>query len=160
MERLAVRSAPKRFLSELCMKMKETNLTESEIQGYKMVIEVLTNSLNDVDKKYRIKCKPFKVKGEPVDDEDQIYQLYWNQTIATEKGLQSYLDKFKKRNAKDAADNAAIDFCVNLIGQIIRSVKDALNEDSFRKHYAYIDGKLVKRGSFEEKKIAESKLEE
>ena len=43
---------------------------------------------------------------------------------------------------------------------MIRSVKDALTEDRFWKHYAYIDGKLVKRGSFEEKKIAESKLEE
>lgn len=63
------------------MIMKEMNLTESEIQGYKMAIEVLTNSLNDVDKKYRIKCKPFKVKGEPVDDEDQIY---WN-SLKSEK---------------------------------------------------------------------------
>lgn len=140
--------------------MKEMNLTESEIQGYKMAIEVLTNALNAVDKKYRIKCKPFKVKGETVTDEDQIYKLYWNQTIATEKGLQSYLERFRKRNAQDAADNASIDFCVDLIGQMIRSVKDALTEDRFWKHYTYVDGKLVKRGSFEEKKIAESKLEE
>ena len=43
---------------------------------------------------------------------------------------------------------------------MIRSVKDALTEDRFWKHYTYIDGKLVKRGSFEEKIIAESKLEE
>ena len=140
--------------------MKEMNLTESEIQGYEMVVEVLAKALDIIDRQYRIKYKQFKIKGEPVDDEDQIYQLYWNQTIATEKGLQSYLDKFKKRNAKDAADNAAIDFCVNLIGQMIRSVKDALTEDSFWKHYTYVDGQLVKRGSFEEKKLAESKLEE
>ena len=140
--------------------MKDMNLTESEIQGYKMVIEVLTNALSAVDRKYRIKCKPFKIKGEPVDNEDQIYKLYWNQTIATEKGLQSYLDKFRKRNTKDAADNAAIDFCVDLIGRMIRSAKDALTEDEFWKYYMVVDGKLVKRGSFEEKKIAESKLEE
>lgn len=140
--------------------MKEMNLTESEIQGYKMAIEVLTNALNAVDKKYRIKCKPFKVKGETVTDEDQIYKLYWNQTIATEKGLQSYLDKFRKRNAQDAADNAAIDFCNEVIGRMIRSVKDALTEDEYWKYYTVVDGKLVKRGSFEEKKIAESKLEE
>ena len=125
-----------------------------------MVVEVLAKALDIIDRQYRIKYKQFKIKGEPVDDEAQIYQLYWNQTIATEKGLQSYLDKFKKRNAKDAADNAAIDFCVNLIGQMIRSVKDALTEDSFWKHYTYVDGQLVKRGSFEEKKLAESKLEE
>ena len=140
--------------------MKDMNLTESEIQGYRMAIEVMTNALNAVDKKYRIKCKPFKVKGETVTDEDQIYKLYWNQTIATEKGLQSYLDKFRKRNTKDAVDNAAIDFCVDLIGRVIRSVKDALTEDEYWKYYTVVDGKLVKRGSFEEKKMAESKLEE
>ena len=140
--------------------MKEMNLTESEIQGYKMVIEVLTNALSAVDRKYRIKYKQFKIKGEPVDNEDQIYKLYWNQTIATEKGLQSYLERFRKRNAQDAADNAAIDFCVDLIGRMIRSAKDALTEDEFWKYYTVVDGKLVKRGSFEEKKMAESKLEE
>lgn len=140
--------------------MKDMNLTESEIQGYKMTIEVLTNALNAVDKKYRIKCKPFKVKGETVTDEDQIYKLYWNQTIATEKGLQSYLERFRKRNAQDAADNAAINFCTELIGRMIRSVKDALTEDEYWKYYTVVDGKLVKRGSFEEKKMAESKLEE
>lgn len=140
--------------------MKDMNLTESEIQGYKMAIEVLTNALNAVDKKYRIKCKPFKVKGETVTDEDQIYKLYWNQTIATEKGLQSYLERFRKRNAQDAADNAAINFCTELIGRMIRSVKDALTEDEYWKYYTVVDGKLVKRGSFEEKKMAESKLEE
>lgn len=160
MERLAVRSAPKRFLSELCMKMKEMNLTESEIQGYEMVVEVLAKALDIIDRQYRIKYKQFRIKGEPVDNEDQIYQLYWNQTIATEKGLQSYLERFRKRNAKDAADNAAIDFCTEVIGRMIRSVKDALTEDRFWKHYTYVDGQLVKRGSFEEKKIAESKLEE
>lgn len=140
--------------------MKDMNLTESEIEGYKMAIEVLTNALNAVDKKYRIKCKPFKVKGETVTDEDQIYKLYWNQTIATEKGLQSYLERFRKRNAQDAADNAAINFCTELIGRMIRSVKDALTEDEYWKYYTVVDGKLVKRGSFEEKKMAESKLEE
>ena len=140
--------------------MKEMNLTESEIQGYEMVIEVLAKALDIIDRQYRIKYKQFKIKGEPVDNEDQIYQLYWNQTIATEKGLQSYLERFRKRNAQDAADNAAIDFCTEVIGEIIRSVKDALTEDRFWKHYTYVDGKLVKRGSFEEKKIAESKLEE
>lgn len=140
--------------------MKDMNLTESEIQGYKMAIEVLTNALNAVDKKYRIKCKPFKVKGETVTDEDQIYKLYWNQTIATEKGLQSYLERFRKRNAQDAANNAAINFCTELIGRMIRSVKDALTEDEYWKYYTVVDGKLVKRGSFEEKKMAESKLEE
>lgn len=140
--------------------MKEMNLTESEIQGYEMVVEVLAKALDIIDRQYRIKYKQFRIKGEPVDNEDQIYQLYWNQTIATEKGLQSYLERFRKRNAQDAADNAAIDFCNEVIGRMIRSAKDALTEDSFWKHYAYIDGKLVKRGSFEEKIIAESKLEE
>ena len=105
-----------------------------------MVVEVLAKALDIIDRQYRIKYKQFKIKGEPVDNEDQIYQLYWNQTIAT--------------------DNAAIDFCTEVIGRMIRSAKDALTEDRFWKHYAYIDGKLVKRGSFEEKKIAESKLEE
>lgn len=140
--------------------MKEMNLTESEIQGYEMVVEVLAKALDIIDRQYRIKYKQFRIKGEPVDNEDQIYKLYWNQTIATEKGLQSYLDKFRKRNTKDAADNAAINFCTELIGRMIRSVKDALTEDRFWKYYTVVDGKLVKRGSFEEKKIAESKLEE
>ena len=125
-----------------------------------MVVEVLAKALDIIDRQYRIKCKQFKIKGELVDNEDQIYQLYWNQTIATEKGLQSYLERFRKRNTKDAADNAAINFCNEVIGRMIRSVKEAQTEDRFWKHYAYIDGKLVKRGSFEEKKIAESKLEE
>ena len=140
--------------------MKDMNLTESEIQGYKMAIEVLTNALNIIDRQYRIKYKQFQIKGEPVDNEDQIYQLYWNQTIATKKGLQSYLERFRKRNAQDAADNAAIDFCNEVIGRMIRSVKDALTEDEYWKYYTVVDGKLVKRGSFEEKKMAESKLEE
>ena len=125
-----------------------------------MVVEVLAKALDIIDRQYRIKYKQFKIKGEPVDNEDQIYQLYWNQTIATEKGLQSYLERFRKRNAQDAADNAAIDFCNEVIGRMIRSVKDALTEDEYWKYYTVVDGKLVKRGSFEEKKIAESKLEE
>lgn len=140
--------------------MKEMNLTESEIQGYEMVVEVLAKALDIIDRQYRIKYKKFRIKGEPVDNEDQIYQLYWNQTIATEKGLQSYLERFRKRNAQDAADNAAIDFCNEVIGRMIRSAKDALTEDEYWKYYTVVDGKLVKRGSFEEKKIAESKLEE
>ena len=125
-----------------------------------MVVEVLAKALDIIDRQYRIKYKQFKIKGEPVDNEDQIYQLYWNQTIATEKGLQSYLERFRKRNAQDAADNAAIDFCTEVIGRMIRSANDALTEDRFWKHYTVVDGKLVKRGSFEEKKMAESKLEE
>lgn len=125
-----------------------------------MVVEVLAKALDIIDRQYRIKYKQFKIKGEPVDNEDQIYQLYWNQTIATEKGLQSYLERFRKRNAQDAADNAAINFCTELIGRMIRSVKDALTEDEYWKYYTVVDGKLVKRGSFEEKKMAESKLEE
>lgn len=125
-----------------------------------MVVEVLAKALDIIDRQYRIKCKQFKIKGELVDNEDQIYQLYWNQTIATEKGLQSYLERFRKRNAQDAADNAAIDFCNEVIGRMIRSAEDALTEDRFWKYYTYVDGQLVKRGSFEEKIIAESKLEE
>lgn len=125
-----------------------------------MVVEVLAKALDIIDRQYRIKYKKFRIKGEPVDNEDQIYQLYWNQTIATEKGLQSYLERFRKRNAQDAADNAAIDFCNEVIGRMIRSAKDALTEDEYWKYYTVVDGKLVKRGSFEEKKIAESKLEE
>lgn len=125
-----------------------------------MVVEVLAKALDIIDRQYRIKYKQFKIKGEPVDNEDQIYQLYWNQTIATEKGLQSYLERFRKRNAQDAADNAAINFCNEVIGRMIRSVKDALTEDEYWKYYTVVDGKLVRRGSFEEKKIAESKLEE
>lgn len=125
-----------------------------------MVVEVLAKALDIIDRQYRIKYKQFKIKGEPVDNEDQIYQLYWNQTIATEKGLQSYLKRFRKRNAQDAADNAAIDFCTEVIGRMIRSAKDALTEDEYWKYYTVVDGKLVKRGSFEEKKMAESKLEE
>ena len=97
--------------------MKEMNLTESEIQGYEMVVEVLAKALDIIDRQYRIKYKQFRIKGEPVDNEDQIYQLYWNQTIATEKGLQSYLELFRKRNAQDAADNAATDNAAGNAGQ-------------------------------------------
>ena len=56
--------------------MKEMNLTESEIQGYEMVVEVLAKALDIIDRQYRIKYKQFRIKGEPVDNEDQIYQLY------------------------------------------------------------------------------------
>ena len=57
-------------------------------------------------------------------------------------------------------DAYAIDFCNEVIDRMIRSAQDALTEDRFWKHYTYVDGQLVKRGSFEEKKLAESKLEE
>ena len=73
--------------------MKEINLTESEIQGYEMVVEVLAKALDIIDSQYRIKYKQFRIKGEPVDNEDQIYQLYWNQTIATEKGLHIFKER-------------------------------------------------------------------
>jgi hypothetical protein len=35
--------------------MKEMNLTESEIQGYEMVVEVLAKALDIIDRQYRIK---------------------------------------------------------------------------------------------------------